>query len=82
MTEIKNLVVPDALFERMVRRANENHRAVEQEMLVALDRVFGEYRPVLTKEEMLAVADRLRAETPGTNLTEDFLRAARNQGRM
>jgi len=35
----------------------------------------------MTKEEKLAMADRVRAQTPGTALTVEFVTAARNEGR-
>ena len=72
---------PDELYERLVRRAADNHRQVDDEIVEAARRLLDEAAGPLSVEEKLRLADAVRAQTKGAWITDDEIRQARDEGR-
>jgi hypothetical protein len=73
---------PDELYERLSRRAEANQRPVDEELVEAARKHLEQHSPrPLSVDEKLRLADSVRMQTPGTWLTEDVIRAARDEGR-
>ena len=75
---IKNL--PETLHKRLKESAALHRRSVNSEAICCLEKVLGAHHRVDPKE-FLAEVDARRKRMPYVNLTEEFLRAAKNEGR-
>ena len=75
---IKN--IPDALHQRLKERAKQHRRSINSEVIVCLEQVLGR-API----DPTAFLERVRAHRksiPGVFLTDEYLRAAKNEGRL
>lgn len=71
--------IPDTLYARLKAKAVENRRSLNSEVIVCLEKSV----TALSDERRITLEriDRLREKSKGTNLTDDFLRMAKNEGR-
>jgi plasmid stability protein len=74
---IKN--VPEKLHKRLKESAAQHRRSINSEAISCLEKVLGAHR--VDPREFLAEVDAMRKRMPYVNLTEEFLRAAKNEGR-
>jgi plasmid stability protein len=74
---IKN--VPEKLHQRLKESAAQHRRSINSEAICCLERMLGAHQ--VDPKEFLAKVDAMRKRMPYVNLTEDFLRAAKNEGR-
>jgi plasmid stability protein len=72
---------PDELYDRLLRRAADNRRKLEDEIVEAARRMLDEPRPPLSVSEKLQLADSVRAQTPQAWTTDEAIRRARDEGR-
>jgi plasmid stability protein len=72
---------PDELYEQLVRRAADNRRRIDDEIVEAARRMLAEPARAMTVEEKLNLADSVRTQTSGACVTEEFIRQARDEGR-
>ena len=75
---IKN--VPEKLHKRLKESAVQHRRSINSEAICCLERVLGAHR--VDPKKFLAEVDAMRKRMPYVNLTEEFLRAAKNEGRL
>ena len=75
---IKN--IPDELYERLKRSAAQNRRSINSEVIVCLEKALGS-RPI-DPEAFLADVRAFRKSIPEAFVTDEFLRAAKNEGRL
>jgi plasmid stability protein len=73
---------PDELYAKLNARAIENGRVVSDEIVEAAQKLVGAKAFTLTVAEKLALADTIRASTAGAWIDDEFIRRARNEGRM
>jgi len=75
--------LPDELLKRLEMAATARHHAISEEIIVRLDGSFGPPRVADRRShaELKELAKRLRGEVPGTWLTPEFIRMAREYGR-
>jgi len=71
--------IPDDLYERLKRRAAENRRSINGEMLVCLEEVLIGRRE--NQVEMLAKVDAVRERLRMRPYTQAALNAAKRRGR-
>ena len=71
------LDVPDELHERLKRSAKHHRRSVDEEAISCLEQALG--RP--TASEFLEEIRSARAQMRNVYVTDDDLRAARDEGR-
>lgn len=72
--------IPEELYERIKKRAKEQRRSINGEVIMSLEGVF--LKRVRTQEEILADVDRLREKTRDMPpLTDEEIRQARDWGR-
>ncbi len=74
---IKN--VPERLHKRLKESARQHRRSINSEAIFCLERVFGVHR--VDPKEFLAEVKAMQKRMPYVHLTEEFLRAAKNEGR-
>lgn len=74
---VKN--IPDDLYERLKRTAAANHRSINSEIIVCIEK--GVEQPALDVETFLAEARQLRELTAGHILTNQEINDAKNEGR-
>jgi len=74
---IKN--IPERLLKRLKESAAQHRRSINSEAICCLERVLGVHRA--DPKEFLAEVDAARKRMPYVNLTEEFLRVAKNEGR-
>jgi plasmid stability protein len=74
---IKN--VPEKLHKRLKESAALHRRSMNSEAICCLETVLGVHR--VDPKEFLAKVDARRKRMPYVNLTEEFLRAAKNEDR-
>ncbi|MGO8792709.1 MAG: FitA-like ribbon-helix-helix domain-containing protein [Terriglobia bacterium] len=74
---IKN--VPEKLYKRLKESAAQHRRSINSEAIFCLETVLGAHR--VEPKQFLAKVDALRKRMPYVNLTEEFLREAKNEGR-
>lgn len=72
---------PDDLYAQLERRAQLNHRRLDDELEEAARVMVGDASTSLTSSEKLAMADCARQATPDAWITEEFIRQAREEGR-
>jgi plasmid stability protein len=75
---IKN--IPERLLTRLKESATQHRRSINSEAICCLEKVLGVHHRVDPKE-FLAEVGAMRKRMPYVNLTEEFLRAAKNEGR-
>ena len=71
--------IPDTLYARLKAKASENRRSLNSEVIVCLEESV-----IVLKNDHARTLERirqLRDKSKGTNLTEEFLRYAKNEGR-
>jgi plasmid stability protein len=75
--------VPDGVMKELEERARQLHRPVEEEAKAALVRAVlaNPSKPRLSVDEMLARAKAIRDQSPNAWITDEFIRAARDEGR-
>lgn len=71
--------IPDDVFEKVKRRADRNHRSINGEIIAILDEATAPRR--FDSAEFLARARELRARTRGALIDQDFVDAAKRDGR-
>ncbi len=71
--------IPKGLYQRLKRCAEENHRSLNREAILRLERSLGPGR--VNPDELLARIDRVRESLSVPYLTEAFLKKAKNTGR-
>jgi plasmid stability protein len=71
--------VPEKLHKRLKESAAQHRRSVNSEVICCLEKVLVAHR--VDPQEFLAEVDALRKRMPRMDLTEKFLRAAKNEGR-
>jgi len=74
---IKN--IPDELYEQLKESANANHRSINSELIVCLERVLMPTK--VTAEERLATAQELRSRVNAKRIDVSELDAAKRVGR-
>ena len=74
---IKN--IPDDLYVRLKESAHSHRRSLNSEVLYCVERVLVPYK--IEVSEHLAMARKLREKTATYTLTDEFLEAAKNDGR-
>lgn len=74
---IKNL--PDSLYEALRQSAARHRRSINSEAIVCFERALTVER--VDPDGLLAGAREVRARTPALFVTDDVLRAARDDGR-
>jgi plasmid stability protein len=72
---------PDELYDRLLRRAADNRRKLEDEIVEAARRLLEEPRQPLSVAEKLQLSDSVRAQTPQVWITDEVIRRARDEGR-
>jgi len=75
---IKN--VPEKLHKRLKESAVEHRRSINSEAISCLETVLVARR--VDPREFLAKVDALHKRMPRMYITEEFLRAAKNEGRL
>jgi len=75
---IKN--VPEKLHKRLKESAALHRRSINSEAISCLETVLVGKR--LDPREFLAKVDAMRKRMPRFHITEEFLRAAKNEGRL
>ena len=70
--------VPDELYEQLKRSAERHRRSVNKEAITCLERALG---PRTDAAELLEQIRAARAQMRGVYVTDDDLRAARDEGR-
>jgi plasmid stability protein len=75
---IKN--VPKDLHKRLKESAAMHRRSINSETICCLEKVLGVHR--VDPKEFLAEVDALRKRMPRVYLTEELLRAGKNEGRL
>ena len=71
--------IPDTLYARLKIKAAENRRSLNSEVIVCLEESV-----TALKDDRISTLQRidwLREKSKGTNLTDDFLQKAKNEGR-
>ena len=71
--------VPAKLHKLLKESAALHRRSVNNEMICCLEKVLVPHR--VDPQEFLAQVDALHRRMPRVHLTEEFLRAAKNEGR-
>jgi plasmid stability protein len=74
---IKN--IPERLLKRLKESATQHRRSINSEAICCLEKVLGAHH--VDPKELLARVDARQKRMPYVNLTEEFLRAAKNEGR-
>lgn len=75
---IKN--VPDELYEQLKRSAAQHRRSINSEVIVCLEKALGSRR--IDPEAFLAEVRAHRKTISGVFVTDEDLRAAKNEGRL
>jgi antitoxin FitA len=71
--------IPDALYALLKAKAAENRRSLNSEVIVCLEKSVSVLRN--DNAQTLQSIRKLRESVKGVNLTEDFLRKAKDEGR-
>lgn len=71
--------IPEKLYQRLKESATQHRRSIGSEAISCLGKVLMATR--VDPKEFLAEVDAMRKRMPHLNLTEEFLRAAKNEGR-
>jgi len=75
---IKN--IPDELYEELKRSAAQHRRSINSEVIVCLEKALRSTKRI-DPDEFLADVRALRQSIPGIFVTDEDLRAAKNEGR-
>lgn len=76
---IKN--IPDNVYDRLKEQAKTNHRSLNSEVIVLMERAATLYRTDADVERILAGARATREMTSGYVLTPEDIESAINEGR-
>lgn len=71
--------IPPELYEKVKRSARQNHRSINSEIIVCLEKVLSNRR--IDPEEFLVRVERLQEQISLPRLTDDELRKAKEKGR-
>lgn len=71
--------VPDELYQLLRESADRNRRSINSEAIVCLERALHSQR--VDADTLLERARRIRSRMPGVFVTDDELRALRDEGR-
>ncbi|MCJ7681872.1 MAG: Arc family DNA-binding protein [Candidatus Aminicenantes bacterium] len=71
--------IPDELYEKLKERALRNHRSINRE-IISIFEVTLTPHPI-DPDDFLTTALELRTETKKARLTQDFIHAAKREGR-
>ena len=71
--------IPEPLYERLKQSASENHRSINSEVIVCLERSLQGRR--IDPESFLARVEALQKSAPLPPLTDEMLQKARSEGR-
>ncbi len=71
--------IPDALYERLKERARAEHRSINSEILVCIERALGEEET--RADAVREVAAEYRAKTRRFPLRDAIIERAKNKGR-
>lgn len=71
--------IPDELYNKLKTSAQVNHRSLNSEILVCLEKTLDTHRVSLS--ERLAIARKLRQKTAHAPITEQDWNEAKSQGR-
>ena len=74
---IKN--IPDDLYACLKQSAKAHRRSLNSEILYCMERTLVPYK--IDVSEHMAMARKLREKTAAYSLTDEFLEAAKNDGR-
>jgi plasmid stability protein len=75
---IKN--IPEKLHKLLKESAAQHRRSINSEAICCLEKVLGTHH--VDPRKFLAKVDAMQKRMPYVNLTEEFLRAAKNEGRL
>jgi plasmid stability protein len=75
---IKN--IPDVLHQRLKERAKQHRRSINSEVIVCLEQVLGS--APIDRTALLASIRAHRKSIPEAFVTDEYLRAAKNEGRL
>jgi plasmid stability protein len=75
---IKN--IPDELYQELKRSAAQNRRSINSEVIVCLERALR--RTPVDRNELLARIREHRSKMTKVFVTDEDLRAAKNEGRL
>lgn len=83
MRQLENISLPDELYALVEETARERQRSVAEQAaeFVAMGLAANKGTIAISKAEKLSLADRVRGQTQGTWLTDEFIRRARDEGR-
>lgn len=83
MRQLENISLPDEVYALVEETARERQRSVAEQAaeFVAIGLAANKGTTALSNAEKLSLADRVRGQTQGTWLTEEFIRRARDEGR-
>lgn len=83
MRQLENISLPDELYALVEETARERQRSVAEQAaeFVAIGLAANKGTIAISKAEKLSLADRVRGQTQGTWLTDEFIRRARDEGR-
>jgi len=81
--QLENISLPDELYALVEETARERQRSVAEQAaeFVAIGLAANKGTIAISKAEKLSLADRVRGQTQGTWLTDEFIRRARDEGR-
>lgn len=71
--------IPSELYEKVKKSAQQNHRSINSEIIVCLEKVLSNRRT--DPEEFLAGIERLQKQISLPRLTDDELCKAKEKGR-
>ena len=72
--------IPDALYKRLKKRADEERRSINSQVIVCLERELASQR--IDPRAVLKRLDALHNEVDIPPVNEEFLRKAKNYGRL
>ena len=83
MRQLENISLPDEVYALVEETARERQRSVAEQAVefVAIGLAVNKGTMALSNAEKLSLADRVRGQTQGTWLTDEFVRRARDEGR-
>ena len=73
--------IPDDLYERLRQSATENHRSINSEIIICIERSV-QSRKHISTDRILAKAREMRARTKAHLLTHDEFNEMKNAGRL
>ena len=71
--------IPSELYEKVKKSAQQNHRSINSEIIVCLEKVLSNRR--IDPEKFLLRVERLQEQMSLPRFTDDELQKAKNEGR-